>query len=122
MFIDKNRIGMCRKCETPIYNTNRKKIPFQLFLSILGLIIIILISIHKKDVLFLFLGIIVYWIIINLWWNYNIFYSNRKKQHFITPNKLKSVFCATFISNEKTNELFENNILEIKNGTQKCKI
>lgn len=122
MFIDKNRIGMCRKCENPIYNTNRKKIPFQLFLSILGLIIIILISIHKKDVLFFFLVTIVYWIFINLWWNYNIFYSNRKKQHFIALNKPKSVFYANFTLSKKTNELFENNILEIKNGTQKCKI
>lgn len=122
MFTDKNRIGMCRKCEAPVYNVNRKKIPFQLFLSILGLTIIVLISIYKKDIVFFFLVTIIYWIIINIWWNYNIFYSNRKKQHFIKPFKSKAVFCAIFISNKKTNELFENNILEIKNGNQKCKI
>ncbi len=122
MFTDKDRVGMCRKCESPIYNTNRKKIPLQLVLSILGLIVIISISIYKKDVLFFFVVAIVYWIVVNLWWNYSIFYSNRKRQHFVTTNKLKSVFCANFISDKKSNELFENNILEIKDGTQKCKV
>ena len=119
--LSKKRISACKNCRNPIYNTNRKFILIKNILDSIILIISIFISINT-DFKYTFYVLMLNVLISIPIWKYIIFCSRKNHQHFILLNQAKIVFGATFTSNKKTNELFENNILEIKNGTQKCKI
>lgn len=119
--LSRKTISACKNCGNPIYNTNRKFILVKNFLDLILLIIAILIGMNT-DFKYTFYVLMLSTFISIPIWKYIIFYSRKNHQHFILLNQPKIVFCATFTSNKKTNELFKNNILEIKNGNQKCKI
>ena len=119
--LSRKRISACKNCGNPIYNTNRKFILIKNILDSMILIISIFIGINT-DFKYIFYVLMLNTLISVPIWKYIIFYSRKYHQHFILLNQTKIVFCAIFTPYKKTNELFENNILEIKNGTQKCKI